>query len=49
VITATIEDASALTGDRYGLAYDGSNWSLQNLTTLASEAVNPPATVHGLR
>jgi flagellar hook-associated protein 1 FlgK len=49
VITATIEDASALTGDRYGLAYDGANWSLQNLTTLASEAVNPPATVHGFK
>ena len=49
VITATIEDASALTGDRYGLAYDGSAWSLQNLTTLNSEAVNPPATVHGFK
>ena len=49
VITATIEDASALTGDRYGLAYDGANWSLQNLTTLTGEAVNPPATVHGFK
>ena len=49
VITATIEDASALTGDRYGLAYDGANWALQNLTTLAAEAINPPATVHGFK
>ena len=47
VVTATIADASALTGDRYGLAYDGANWQLQNLTTLTGEAVNPPATVHG--
>lgn len=49
VITATIEDASALTGDRYGLAYDGTNWALQNLTTLASQAISPPATVHGFK
>ena len=49
VITATIEDASALTGDRYGLAYDGAAWALQNLSTLAAEAINPPATVHGFR
>ena len=47
VITATIADASALTGDRYKLAYDGANWSLQNLTTQTSQAVSPPATVDG--
>lgn len=47
VITATIADASALTGDRYKLAYDGANWNLQNLTTQASQAVAPPATVDG--
>ena len=49
VITATIEDASALTGDRYGLAYDGANWALQNLTTSVSQAINPPATVDGFK
>ena len=47
VITATIADATALTGDRYKLAYDGANWSLQNLTTQTSQAVSPPATVDG--
>ncbi len=47
VITATIADASALTGDRYSLAYDGANWSLKNLSTSASEAITPSATVHG--
>ena len=47
VITATIADASALTGDRYGLAYDGTNWNLQNLSTQASQTISPPATVHG--
>ena len=47
VITATIADANALTGDRYKLAYDGANWNLQNLTTQASQVVAPPATVDG--
>jgi flagellar hook-associated protein 1 FlgK len=47
VITATIADASALTGDRYKLAYDGANWSLQNLTTQTSQVIAPPATVDG--
>lgn len=47
VITATIADAGALTGDRYKLAYDGANWNLQNLTTQASQVVAPPATVDG--
>ena len=47
VITATIADASALTGDRYNLAYDGANWNLQNLTTQTSQVIAPPATVDG--
>ena len=46
-ITITIADSSALTGDRYGLAYDGTNWALQNLTTGASQTISPTATVHG--
>ena len=47
VITATIADASALTGDRYQLSYDGANWSLKNIATGATQAVAPPATVDG--
>ena len=47
VITATIADASALTGDRYQLSYDGANWSLKNIATGATQAVVPPATVDG--
>ena len=47
VITATIADASALTGDRYQLSYDGANWNLKNIATGATQAVAPPATVDG--
>ena len=47
-VSATITDATALTGDDYNLRFDGSQWVLTNLTNNSSQSGTGPFSVGGL-
>lgn len=47
-VNATISDATQLTGDDYNLRYDGSQWTLTNLSTKSVQTGAGPFSVEGL-
>lgn len=47
-VSATIADATALTGDDYNLRFDGSQWVLTNLANNSSQSGAGPFSVGGL-
>jgi len=47
-LSVTIDDVSALTGDEYGLRFEGGAWTLTNLTTKTSQSGPGPFSVDGI-